>query len=393
MSESVLASFLQASRLLEPGNLPAVVDDHARMLGAKSGTLYLVDREQRTLAVMADETSRVPIEGTLPGRVFATDELLWSEADGGGRLWVSVRDGIERLGVLAFDFDSPDDSVEPACVALASLVGAIVVTRAHYGDVIECSRRTHQMTVAAEVQWGMLPPLTFGTERVTISGAVEPAYEIGGDAFDYAMNGDHLHFALLDGMGHGLTAATLVAVALAAYRNARRSRMHLSETAVAIDGVVTGLFDGDRFVTGVIGELDCITGELVFINAGHPPAMLLRRARVVKELAPPPLMPFGFGDEHISTTTEWLEPGDRVLIYTDGVVEARREDDGEFFGEQRLIDFIERESASGHSSPEILRRLTSAVLSHQGGALQDDSTLLLVDWLGMPEASLDTHRL
>jgi serine phosphatase RsbU (regulator of sigma subunit) len=189
-------------------------------------------------------------------------------------------------------------------------------------------------------------------------------------------------------MGHGLSAATLVAVALAAYRNARRARMHLVETAIAIDGVVSGQFDGDRFVTGLLGELDCITGELTFVNAGHPAPLLVRRGRVVKELSAPPLLPFGFGDEHMSATTECLEPGDRVLVYTDGVVEARRAD-GEFFGEQRLIDFIERESASGQSSPEILRRLTSAVLAHQAGALQDDSTLLLVDWLGMPDASLD----
>lgn len=392
MSEQVLASFLAAARLLEPGNLPALVDDHARMLGAKSASLYLVDREQRTLCTMSDEDSRIPIEGTMPGRAFSTDDVQWSEVDGGARMWVPIKDGIERLGVLGFEMPSRDDAVQPEIAAFAALVAETVMTRAMYGDAIECSRRTHQMTVAAEIQWGMLPPRTFGTERVTISGAVEPAYEIGGDAFDYAMNGDHLHFALLDGMGHGLTAATLVSVAVAAYRNARRSRMHLLETAVAIDGVVTGQFDGDRFVTGLIGELDCITGELVFINAGHPPPLLLRQGRVVKELAAAPQLPFGFGDAQMSTTTEWLEPNDQVLVFTDGVVEARR-DDGEFFGEQRLIDFVEREAASGQSSPEILRRLTSAVLTHQVGALQDDSTLLLVGWLGMPAASLSPHSL
>ena len=387
MSERVLASFLGAARLLEPSNLPALVDDHARMLGAKSASLYLVDREQRTLCTMSDEDSRIPIEGTMPGRAFATDEVQWSTVDGGARMWIPIRDGIERLGVLALELPTRDDALQPAAEAFATVVAGMVVTRGRYGDAIECTRRTHQMTIAAEVQWGMLPPSTFGTDRITISGAVEPAYEIGGDAFDYAMNGDHLHFALLDGMGHGLTAATLVAVALAGYRNARRSQRHLLQTAVSIDGVVTGQFDGDRFVTGVLGELDCVTGELVFINAGHPSPLLLRQGKVVKELAAHPLLPFGFGDAQMMTSTEWLEPGDRVLIFTDGVVEARRAD-GEFFGDQRLIDFVEREAASGQSSPEILRRITSAVLTHQVGALQDDSTLLLVDWHGMPAANL-----
>lgn len=387
MAEPVLASFVMAARLLEPDRFPDLVAQHAQMLGAHTGVLYLVDREQRTLSVMGGETSRVPIEGTIPGRVFTTEQMLWSDADGLNRLWVPVRDGVERLGVLSLDFGTRDTRMEEQALVFGSLVGEVLLSRSMYGDAMERTRRTHQMTVAAEVQWGMLPPSTFGTDRVTITGAVEPAYEIGGDAFDYAMNGDHLHLALLDGMGHGLAAATLVAVALAAYRNARRSRMHLLETAVTIDGVVTGQFGGDRFVTGVLAELDCVTGELVFINAGHPPPMLLRQGRVVKELTAPPLLPFGFGDAQLSSTTEWLEPGDRLLVYTDGVVEARQED-GEFFGEQRLIDFVERECASGQSSPEILRRLTTAVLTHQAGALQDDSTLLLVDWLGMPGARL-----
>jgi hypothetical protein len=383
----VLASFLHATRLVEPGDLPALIDEHARLLGAGASSLYIVDRGQRTLCQIGDDATRVPIEGTIPGRVFATDEALWSESSDASRLWLPVRDGVERLGVLSLDFGGRDDSLEPPATSFAALVAEILVSRALYGDAIECARRTYHMTIAAEIQWGMLPPRSFGTDRVTISGAVEPAYEIGGDAFDYAMNGDHLHIALLDGMGHGLGAATLVSVAIAAYRNARRARMHLVETAIAIDGVVSGQFDGDRFVTGVLGELDCITGELTFINAGHPAPLLLRRSRVVKALTAAPLLPFGFGDADLSTTTECLEPGDRVLVYTDGVVEARRAD-GEFFGEQRLIDFVERQSASGQSSPEILRRLTSAVLSHQAGALQDDSTLLLVDWLGMPDANL-----
>jgi serine phosphatase RsbU (regulator of sigma subunit) len=74
-----------------------------------------------------------------------------------------------------------------------------------------------------------------------------------------------------------------------------------------------------------------------------------------------------------------LEPGDQVLMYTDGITEGRDEC-GEFFGEQRLVELTEHVAAAQLSAPETLRRLIEAVLEHQGGTLQDDASLLLVDW-------------
>jgi serine phosphatase RsbU (regulator of sigma subunit) len=76
---------------------------------------------------------------------------------------------------------------------------------------------------------------------------------------------------------------------------------------------------------------------------------------------------------------EQLEPGDRLLLYSDGIVEAR-DALGEFFGEHRLVDFTQRAELAGLPAPETLRRLTAAVLAHQAGHLQDDATLVLIDW-------------
>ncbi|WP_433221888.1 PP2C family protein-serine/threonine phosphatase [Dactylosporangium sp. CS-047395] len=79
------------------------------------------------------------------------------------------------------------------------------------------------MQLAAEIIWTQLPPLTFATDRATVAAILEPAYEVGGDAFDYAANGDALHVALFDAVGHGIEASALTALTLSAYRNARRS--------------------------------------------------------------------------------------------------------------------------------------------------------------------------
>jgi serine phosphatase RsbU (regulator of sigma subunit) len=119
------------------------------------------------------------------------------------------------------------------------------------------------------------------------------------------------------------------------------------------------------------------------VSAGHLPPLLLRQDRRVKALAAQPATPLGLRfTERAPVHFVQLEPGDRLVLYTDGVVEARRK--GQFFSEERLADFVVRASTSGHAGPEVLRRLIRAVLDHQDGVLQDDATILLVEWAGPP---------
>jgi serine phosphatase RsbU (regulator of sigma subunit) len=127
-------------------------------------------------------------------------------------------------------------------------------------------------------------------------------------------------------------------------------------------------------------ELHSRTGWLSWISAGHLPPLLLRGGRLVKTLEARPATPMGLRllGGLPAVHPEQLEPDDRLILYTDGVVEARYH--GKFFTEERLADFIVREAASGHPPPEILRRLIRAVLDHQHGRLQDDATILLMQW-------------
>jgi serine phosphatase RsbU (regulator of sigma subunit) len=121
------------------------------------------------------------------------------------------------------------------------------------------------------------------------------------------------------------------------------------------------------------------SGRLRYINAGHPPPLLLRGGRVVKELAGGRRVPFGVETAGLTVGQEYLEPGDWLALYTDGITEAR-DAAGDWFGEARLVDFLTREIAAGHPPPETVRRLGKAVLDHQGGLLQDDASILLARW-------------
>ena len=107
----------------------------------------------------------------------------------------------------------------------------------------------------------------------------------------------------------------------------------------------------------------------------------MRDGRVVKSLTGGRRTLFGLPTANLSVAEEFLEPGDWLILYTDGVTEARDEA-GNFFGEERLVDFLRREAASDHPPPETARRLVHAVMRHQRGVLQDDATVLLARWTG-----------
>jgi serine phosphatase RsbU (regulator of sigma subunit) len=302
---------------------------------------------------------------------------------------VPLLDRLERLGVLEVVLPAGahelSEELQAALSELAHLLAELLVSNSAYTDHYEWVRRRQAMSLPAEMQHRLLPPLTFGTERIVISGLLAPAYDVGGDAFDYALNGNVAHVAVFDAVGHGLQASLLANLAVSCYRNTRRAGLDLAHAAATIDEALDSMFGGERFVTALLGQLDVDTGVFRWINAGHPAAMLLRDAQVVKELAGRPSLPLGInglmgGAEGFPVSSESLQPGDRLLLLTDGVDEARNAE-GEFFGRARLAEFAAKEASSGLPTPEAMRRLMLAVLRHQVGRLQDDATMLFVEWL------------
>jgi serine phosphatase RsbU (regulator of sigma subunit) len=385
---AALDEMLRGAHLVAPDELPALLSRAARHLNAREAVLYLVDYEQVALTPLAADRDVLLVEGSLAGRVFQRVELVDLEAEPGTRrVWLPLLDGLERLGVLELVVTAPDPLDSATLVAfgqLAHLAAELVVSNSHYSDTFEWARRRRPMALPAEMQHKLLPPLTFGTDRVVLSGLLAPAYEVGGDAFDYALNGNIAHVAVFDAVGHGLHASLLAHLAVSSYRNSRRAGLPLEACAAEIDSTLSEGFGPERYVTGVLGQLDIDSGLFRWVNAGHPDPMLLRGGRLVKELTCAPGLPLGMG--HLTGSASYdvceesLQPGDRLLLVTDGVDEARTED-GSFFGRDRLAEFAAKELASGLPTPEVMRRLQRAILRYQTGRLQDDATTLFVEWL------------
>jgi serine phosphatase RsbU (regulator of sigma subunit) len=385
---AVLGELVRRTRGTGPSQLAPLVAELGAAVGMADAVIYLADYGQTRLMPLpySGMPVRLPlgVEGTLAGHAYRTCSPHNGEGtDGTRRLWLPLSEGSERLGVLEVTVAAADaETIRPAAEDFADLVAALLVTRWAYGDVFELVRRVRPMELPAEIQWRLLPPTTMKAEGVSLSGLLEPWNEVGGDAFDYALNDGRLHVALFDAMGHGLNATLLSTLAVGAYRNARRGRADLWSMYEAIDVAIAEQFPNGHFVTGLLLELDVKTGELSFVSAGHLLPLLIRHDRPIKLPPVRPMTPFGlrFTDGHPTVHQLQLEPGDQLVLYTDGVIEARRL--GQFFSEERLADFVVRASASGHTGPEVLRRLIQAVLAHQDGVLQDDATLILLEWAG-----------
>ena len=379
-----LASLLQASHLLAPEDLAATVAAHAQMLGAGDTVLYLSDYEQTTLLPLAGagvpERQELPIEGTLAGRAFRRVEVVGNAVEHGHRMWVPLLDGVERLGVAELLLPRPPEgNQQEELRAFLTLVAELIVTKDAYSDVFARLRRRKTLSLAAEMQWELLPPLTSGTQRVVITGGLEPAYEIGGDSFDYAINGSMVGLLVIDAVGHGLPAAVLASVAIGAYRHARRNRLDLPDLAAEINTAIASQLGASRFATAVLARLDVDRGCLRWINAGHPEPLIVRGSSLVQPPHCPPSRPLGLQDRKPVCCETRLEPGDRLVLYTDGITEARSPI-GDFFGEQRLADFISAAVAAGDPVPETVRRLMRHVLHHQADQLQDDASIVVLEW-------------
>ena len=383
-ASQALIDLVEASHFIAPDELTRLVVEQARSLRATDAAIYLSDYEQLLLVPVPSPTSalreEIGIDGTVAGRAFRTLEMQQSTATEEIRLWIPLLDGTERLGVLELDYEREDDWNDLEVRAFAGLVAQLVMTKMAYGDTFELVRRRQPMSLAAELAWHLLPPLTFGTDRLVISGALVPPYDLGGDTFDYGVDGDTARIAVFDAMGHGLEAGLLATVAVAAYRSSRRRRLSLEETAYNLDAAITNQFGLEHFVTAVLAELDIPSGRLRLCVAGHPRPLLLRGGKIVKTLEGNVGLPLGLGGPAVPAE-EGLEPGDQVLLFTDGVVEARSAD-GEFFGLDRLEDLTRRASASQNPPPEMMRQLIHAILTHQAGDLQDDATIVLLQWRG-----------
>lgn len=378
------AGLVAALLALPPDDVAGLLDLAARCLPHPATLdLLMADYPETTLtrvgphppAAAEGDQRLVTVEGTPAGRAYRCQEPTVDER---GAAWLPVTHRGRRLGVLELRADGLPPGLVTAGLTLAELLASVVESAARRTDAFHTARRRSRMTLTAEMQWELLPPPTVVADGLVVTGKLEPAYDVGGDAFDHAVTGRTAHVAVFDPVGHDLRSTLLATLAVGVLRHGRRSGASLAEIGTRIDAAVIDQFAASYFVTGVLCEIDLDLGDVTWLNAGHPPPLLLRDGTVT-EVRLARNLPWGLHprSELLSRTT--LEPGDRLLLFTDGVTDARSPD-GEAFGRERLAALLTAHLPSALPGAELLRLLVQEVGAHRSGPLADDATAVLVEW-------------
>jgi hypothetical protein len=210
--ERLLGALLDRAHQMPPQLIAPLVAEEAARIGGREVCILLQDYGQWMLQPLPGRRLMVgepePIDGSMAGQAFLRMTVVEERRDDGVRLYLPLLDGSDEVGVLALTLDRVDDDDRRLLRRLAGLVADMLVTKNAYTDQFLQTRRRTPMSLSAELQWALLPPMTMITPQVALAGILEPAYDVAGDSFDYAINDNIVHLAVIDAMGHGLAPAT-----------------------------------------------------------------------------------------------------------------------------------------------------------------------------------------
>jgi serine phosphatase RsbU (regulator of sigma subunit) len=354
--------------------LECLADALAKEYGVTDVELYLVD--YRLSALM-------PLLGGAP--VTRPGDPAWrsfdhqSEVTVGNAAYVPVTTRGERLGVLCYS-PAPEDADRRGELAEAATLLAHELQSAGTGtDRYTMAARSRRLTLAAEMQWELLPGRSRIRPSFSLAGQLEPAYAVRGDSFDWAEHEGLLYLAVLNGMGEGVTASMLTSLAMQALRNARRAGLSLADQAALADQAVFAQHRGTSHVAALLLELDLRTGDVNAVDAGSPRLLVLRDGDVLDQ----PLeaqFPLGMFETSEYTPQRFsLRIGDRLFVVSDGVTEAAGQ--AGRYGEAALRRYV-RHTRSLAPLQAVRSLLSDLRTFLEDADLDDDAVAVCLDWTG-----------
>lgn len=370
--------------------------------GGKFSKTSLVLQTPRSLAATWDElfSASNPL-GTLAmaslialGLVFLALETL--ALIFGLRVSGGITKGIKALhrhlccvseGDLETQIDIPnEDELGDLAASFNQMTAAIKQGRE---EAIARERLEKELETARQIQERLLPHVMPAVPGFDVSGVSLPSHEVGGDYFDFLdLDSGHLGVAIADVAGKGIPAALLMANLQASLRAQSLDPETVSVAAARLNSILVKNTDERMFVTFFYGILDRMKATLTYTNAGHNPPLLLHPDGRLERLTEGGLLLGFLADQSYLQGTTALEPGDVLLLFTDGVTEAvnpqAESREQKYFGEERLIETLR--TNAGRSVAEIQAAVLAAVSEHTRRSPQsDDITLVVIKRTGERE--------
>ncbi len=346
--------------------------------------LYLVDYRLSALLPVEPRPGTLlrpeSVDGPGVGAAYRRQRSEVQTAPAGVLLHVPVTVRGQRLGVLTVIFPGPPPPHEQRAARSVALAAAYLLLEAATGsDVYELGRRHGRLSLAAEMQWQLLPARAFRTPNFYVAGHLEPALRVAGDAFDFAVDHDTLTLAVVDATashgagvtrGSGSSAALLSTLAVTALRNARRAGLPLHEQAALASDMVYQHARGRQHASVLLLRLDAGTGSAQAVDAGSGALVRLRSGTTARqELDRQP--PLGMLDDALYHSEPVdLAAGDRAFVLNDTDVEDLA----------RAMNVLDQTRAERPrpSPPEAVRRVVAALLPVE--QREDDTTVVCLDW-------------
>ncbi|MFF7550010.1 PP2C family protein-serine/threonine phosphatase [Streptomyces canus] len=385
--------FLAAERALRTAAPHELLDAIRAVLieqyGAEDVELFMADYSLTVLqpvSALPYTLEPVSVHNSPAGRAFGSQQPYREEGrNGRTRLHLPVSVRGDRLGVLSLTLADGDAAHrwESELADIADVLGHEVVVAERDTDVYLQARRKDRLTLAAEMQWQLLPGRACSRPEYDLGAQLEPAYAIFGDNFDWSATADHLMLYVTNGMGEGIEASLLTNLAINALRNARRAGLSIADQAALADQAVYAHYRGHCYLSVLMFDFDLATGRASVVDAGSPQLLRLRGG-TVERVAFDAQLPLGMFEETDYMAQEFhVEPGDRLVFVSDGV-HAVASPKGEAYGEAALARAIH--STRLLPAAEVPRAILRELTGHRGEALPDDDALIVcLDWRGRPE--------
>jgi serine phosphatase RsbU (regulator of sigma subunit) len=358
--------------------------------GALTVAVRLVDYAIHSLqpAPSSPAVEPVPVDGSPHGRTFGAQEpFVVTSGQGEVELHLPVTIRGDRVGVLSVTLSAAHYTPEVLAELqhIATVTAREITLAGRETDRYEVERRAERLTLAAEMQWLLLPSRSCERAEFALGAHLEPAYAIYGDGFDWTVSAEYLTVTVANGMGEGVNAALLTNLVISALRNARRAGLGLADQAALADEAVFAQYRGDAYVATLLLRIELATGLVEVVDAGSP-RMWRLRAGVVESVDPDHQMPLGmFGDTPYRMEPLRAEPGDRLLIASDGVYSAVSPS-GSIFGDRLKRTMRATRLLRASQVPTAVLR---EVADHHRGTAVDDAVVVCIDWHG-PRRSAST---
>ncbi|MFF7265898.1 PP2C family protein-serine/threonine phosphatase [Streptomyces sp. NPDC008159] len=385
--------FLAAERALRTAAPHALLDAARSVLaeqyGAEETELFMADYSLTVLqpvSVLPHTLEPVSVHNATVGRAFGSQKPYHEERPGGRtclHLPVSVRG--DRLGVLSVTLpDAAAREWESELAEIADVLGHEVLVAERDTDLYLQTRRKDRLTLAAEMQWQLLPGRSCSRPEYDLGAQLEPAYAIFGDNFDWSATADRLTLYVTNGMGEGIEASLLTNLAINALRNARRADISIADQAALADQAVYAHYRGRCYLSVLMFDFDLATGHAGVVDAGSPQLLRLRSG-TVERVTFDAQLPLGMFEETDYVAQDFhVEPGDRLVFVSDGV-HGVASPKGEAYGDTALARAIH--STRLLPAAEVPRAILRELTGHRGEALADDDALVVcLDWRGRPPA-------